>query len=433
MSDYGTIYTTYHHDYNSGADYYTTYDKDNNVVYSGPYKDEADLARHKLQKQSEDEYRATDEYQQWKKENPEEAAEQEARDQKQYEEWGVADEPAEGAGGGSGSEGFIGAESYEEATYNGPMTEPAPAFTPMTEPAPPDPKIVPLLAGTPTNSFATGNPIDYPGTDTADPETPGPDSPAPMHTENKKSEVDVKAIMDNVSDAAAASAAIAAAVTDAIANKAVAIAAEYSAKMIALPASIPGRISSYTSARVGKTKDDVDRNGQPYEPVKLSLGDIMPQMTASVEDLDEEKKEANNNQKKNKKADEAKKKASKFIESAQKIAAKSAETVAKITSHVAEGAEWMQQNVDKEIARAEKNITQELETGYKKIEKDIDDFCQDEGDKIGTNIVRLYNKALEKQAKKIVDEKNKIEKKAKIKANAAIQKAMLKIFALIGL
>ena len=331
------------------------------------------------------------------------------------------------------SEGFIGAESYKQATYNGPMIEPVPVYIPMVELAPPDTKWAPFSIGMPPNSMATGNPKKYPGTDTADPETPGPDNPAPIHSDNKKSEVDVKAIMDNVTDAAAASAAIAAAVTDAIANKAVAIATEYSAKMIALPASIPGRISSYTSERVGKTKDDVDRNGQHYEPVKLSLGDIMSQMTASVEDLDEEKKEANNKQKKNKKADEAKKKASQFIESAQKIAAKSAETVAKITSHVAEGAEWVQQNVDKEIARTEKNITQELETGYKKIEKDIDDFCQDEGDKIGTNIVRLYNKALEKQAKKIVDEKNKIEKKAKIKANAAIQKAMLKIFALIGL
>lgn len=329
--------------------------------------------------------------------------------------------------------GYAGWGTYKQATYNGPIIEPAPSYTPMIEPPPPDPKIVPLLAGIPPNSMATGKPKAYPSTDTADPETPGPDSPAPIHSENKKSEVDVKAIMDNVTDAAAASAAIAAAVTDAITNKATAIAAEYSVKMIALPASIPGRISDYTSARVGKTKDDVDRNGQHYEPVKLSLGDIMSQLTASVEDLDEEKKEANNKQKKNKKADEAKKKASQFIESAQKIAAKSAETVAKITAHVAEGAEWVQQNVDKEIARAEKNITQELETGYKKIEKDIDDFCQDEGDKIGTNIVRLYNKALEKQAKKIVDDKKKVEKKAKIKADAAIQKAKLKIFALIGL
>lgn len=389
--------------------YWTVTDNEGNSIYGGYSESEAQRY-----------------YKQLKREEAEQAAE--------AADGNAASTPSSSGGGSSaGGGGYAGWGTYEQATYNGPMVEPAPPFTPMVDPPPPDPKIVPLLAGIPPNSMATGEPKAYPSTDTADPETPGPDNPAPIHSENKKSEVDVKAIMNNVTDAAAASAAIAAAVTDAITNKAVAIAAEYSAKMIALPASIPGRISGYTSARVGKTKDDVDRNGQPYEPVKLSLGDIMPQMTASVEDLDEEKKEANNKQKKNKKADEAKKKASKFIESAQKIAAKSAETVAKITSHVAEGAEWVQQNVDKEIARAEKNITQELETGYKKIEKDIDDFCQDEGDKIGTNIVRLYNKALEKQAKKIVDEKKKVEKKAKIKADAAIQKAKLKIFALIGL
>ena len=331
------------------------------------------------------------------------------------------------------SEGYVGAEHYKQVTYNGPTIEPAPIWTPMSEPEPRDSKIDKLLAGIPTNSMATGKPKEYPGTDTADPETPGPDNPAPIHSENKKSEVDVKSIMNNIGDEAEAAAAIAAAVNDAIANKAVSLAAEYTTKMIALPASIPGRISDYTSARVGKSKDDIDRNGQPYEPVKLSLGDVMSQMTSSVEDLDESKKEENNEKKKNKKADEAKKKASKFIESAQNVVAKSAETVGKITAHIAEGAEWVQQNVDKEIARAEKNIIQELETGYKKIEKDIDDFCQDEGDKIGSNIVRLYNKELEKQAKKTVDEKKKVENKAKIKANAAIQKAKLKIFALIGL
>ena len=331
------------------------------------------------------------------------------------------------------SEGYIGAERYKQATYNGPMIEPAPAFTPMSEFAPPDTRWAPFSIGMPPNSMALGNPKKYPGTDTADPENSGPDYPDPIHSEEKKSEVDVKSIMDNVGDAAAAAAAVAAAVNDAIANKAVSLVAEYTAKMIALPALIPMKIANYTSARVEKTKGDIDRNGQPYEPVKLSLRNFMPQMTTPIEDLDESKKEDNNEKKKNKKEDEAKKKASKFIESAQKIASKSAETVAKITSHIAEGAEWVQQNVDKEIARAEKNITQELETGYKKIEKDIDDFCQDEGDKIGSNIVRLYNKELEKQAKKIVDEKNKVEKKAKIKADALIQKAKLQLFALIGL
>ena len=336
--------------------------------------------------------------------------------------------------GGSATAGFNGgAEKYEQATYNGPMTEPSPTWTPMSDPAPPDTRWAPFSIGVPPNTMATGEPKEYPSTDTADPDNPGPDAADPIHEEKTESKVDVASIMESAGDAAAAGAAIAAAVNEAIAGEAVALAAEYSAKIIALPASIPGRIAGYTSARIGKSKGDTDRNGQPYDPVKLSLGDVMPQMTSPVEDLDEDKKEKKNEEKKNKKADEAKKKGQKFIESAQKVAAKSAETVAKITSHVAEGAEWMQQNVDKEIARATKNIKQELETGYKKIEKDIDDFAQDEGDKIGANVVRLYNKELEKQAKKIVDNKKKIEKKAKIKADALIQKAKLQIFALIGL
>lgn len=391
--------------------YWTVTDNEGNSIYGGYSESEAQ-----------------GHYKQLKREEAEQAAE--AADGNAAS---TSSSSSGGGGGGAGGNGYGGWGTYGPGSYAGPLTEPSPPWTPMFEPEPPDPKIVPLLAGIPPNSMATGNPKDYPGTDTADPENSGPDYPDPIHSEEKKSEVDVKSIMDNAGDATAAAAAVAAAVNDTIANKAVSLAAEYTAKMIALPASIPGRIAGYTSARVGKSKGDIDRNGQPYEPVKLSLGDVMPQMTTPVEDLDESKKEDNNEKKKNKKADEAKKKASKFIESAQKVAAKSAETIGKITSHIAEGAEWVQQNVDKEIARAEKNITQELETGYKKIEKDIDDFCQDEGDKIGSNIVRLYNKELEKQAKKIVDEKKKVEKKAKIKADAAIQKAKLKIFALIGL
>ena len=328
---------------------------------------------------------------------------------------------------------FTGTEKYAQATYNGPMIEPAPVYTPMTEPAPHNTRWAKFSIGVSPNTMATGEPKEYPSTNTADPDNSGPDYPDPIKEEKTESKVDVASIMENASDDAAAGAAIAAAVNEAIASEAVALTAEYSAKIMALPASIPGRIAGYTSARIDKTKSDTDRNGQPYDPVKLSLSDVMPQMTSPVEDLDEDKKEKKNEEKKNKKEDETKKKGQKCIESAQKVAAKSAETVAKITSHVAEGPEWMQQNVDKEIARAIKNIKQELETGYKKIEKDIDDFAQDEGDKRGANAVRLYNKELEKQAKKNVDNKKKTEKKAKIKADALAQKAKLQIFALIGL
>ena len=329
-------------------------------------------------------------------------------------------------------DGYSEFSSYGQATYNGPGIEPAPGYSPMIEPQPPETKIALLLTQQPPNSFATGKPKKYLTTDTADPEESGPDYPDPIHQDTPKSDVDVESIIADAG-AANASGAIAAAVNSAIADKAGALIDEYKAKMLALPTTIPGKITSYTGERIDKAKSDKDRNGVLYNPVKLSLGDIMPNMVNLSEDLNESLREGLNEEKKNKKADESKKKAQQIIESVQKIVAQSTKTVGEITSHILEGAEWIQHNVDKEIARAEKNIKQELETGYKKIEKDIDDFCQDEGDKIGANIVRIYNKKLQNQAKNIVDQKNKIEKKAKIKANAAIQKAKLEIFALIGL
>ncbi len=329
------------------------------------------------------------------------------------------------------ADGYSEFSSYKNPIYHGSGIEPAPVFSPMVEPPPPDTKIALMLEQKLTNSMATGKPKKYPTTDTADPEKSGPDYPDPIHQDTTKSEVDVESIMTDTGKANAADA-IAAAVNSVITSKAVALAAEYTSKMLALPVAIPVKIALYTSERVGKTTSDTDRNGEPYNPVKLSLEDAMRSMINPTEELNESSKEEKNEEKKNKKADESKKKAQKFIESAQKIAEKSTKTVGEITSHILEGAEWIQHNVDKEIARAEKNIKQELETGYKKIEKDIDDFCQDEGDKIGANIVRIYNNELQNQAKKIKDQKNKVEKKAKIKANSAIQKAKLQIFALVG-
>ena len=186
---------------------------------------------------------------------------------------------------------FTGTEKYAQATYNGPMIEPAPVYTPMTEPTPPNTRWAKFSIGVSPNTMATGEPKEYPSTNTADPDNSGPDYPDPIKEEKTESKVDVASIMENASDDAAAAEAIAAAVNEAIASEAAALTAEYSAKIMALPASIPGRIAGYTSARIDKTKSDTDRNGQPYDPVKLSLSDVMPQMTSPVEDLDEDKKE----------------------------------------------------------------------------------------------------------------------------------------------
>lgn len=293
-----------------------------------------------------------------------------------------------------------------------------------------------LQSGQNTNTMATGNPKEYKTTDAKE------DSSKPQESQKLDTQgamnvvgagVAVAAIATNAGGIVNAAEDITAAAVGAVASKAGEIIGEYSTKFVSLPMTIPTKIVQYTGERIAKSKGDKDENGNEYNPVKISLGDIMSQYTDSIEDQIKKEKDETDEKNKNKAADNAKKKAQKFIESANKLIEKSNEAIGKIMEHVAEGAEWVQTNLDKEIARAEKNIKDDLEAGYKSIESDIDVFCKGEGEKIAVKLIEQYNKLIEEQAKDIVSKKNKAESKAKISAKAAIQKAKLKVFAMIGL
>lgn len=333
------------------------------------------------------------------------------------------------ANGGSGS------KEAETAAYNSPMIEPAPPWTPMIEKIPPETKIALVLNQEPPNSFTTGKPKEYKGNDSASPKEGGPDYPPAMESISSMAGIGVAvaAMADNAGGIANAAGDIAAAATAAIAEKAAAIMAEYSAKMIALPASIPGRIAEYTADRFNKTKDDLNEFGEAFTPVKVSLSDIIDELTKDSDQVVEEANKKIDEEKKNKAIERAQKTTKKFTDSVNKIAAKSNEVIGKIMTHTLEGVEWIQKNLDKESQRVEKNIRQELETGYLQVEKSIDEFCKSEGDKLGTNLVREYNNLIKKQAKETIDKKRKLETDAKIKVNQLMQKAKLQIFAMLGL
>ena len=203
--------------------------------------------------------------------------------------------------------------------------------------------------------------------------------------------------------------------------------------IVSLPLSISTRIAKYTGERIAKSKGDKDENGNEYDPVKLSIGDVMSKFTDSNEDQIKKQEDETDEKNKNNAADKAKQKAQKYIESANKLIEKSNNAIGKIMEHAAEGVEWVQTNLNKEAERAEKNIRDGLDEGYQSVEKDIDKFSKGEGEKIAVKLIKEYNKLIEEQAKNIVDEKNKAKSKATIKGKAAIQKAKLKLFALIGL
>lgn len=293
-----------------------------------------------------------------------------------------------------------------------------------------------LQSGQNTNTMATGNPKEYKTTDAKE------DSSKPKESQKLDTQgamnvvgagVAVAAIATNAGGIVNAAEDITVAAAGAIANKAGEIIGEYSTKFVSLPLSIPTRIAKYTDERIAKSKGDKDENGNEYNPVKVSLSDIMSQYTDPVENQIKKEKDETDEKNKNNAADKAKQKAQKYIESANKLIEKSNDAIGKIMEHAAEGVDWVQTNLNKEAERAEKNIKDGLETGYKSIESDIDVFCKGEGEKIAIKLIKEYNKTIEEQAKKITDNKIKAEKKAKIKANALIQKAKLQLFALIGL
>ena len=293
-----------------------------------------------------------------------------------------------------------------------------------------------LQLGQNTNTMATGKPKKYKTTDAKE------DSSKPQESQKLNTQgamnvvgagVTVAALATNANGIQNAVEDITAAAVGEIASKTGEIIREYSTKFVSLPMTIPTKIVQYTGERIAKSKGDKDENGNEYNPVKASLSDIMSKYTDPVEGQIKKEKDETDEKNKNKAADNAKQKAQKFIESANKLIEKSNEAIGKIMEHSAEGVEWVQINLNKEISRVEKNIRDGLEAGYKSIESDIDVFCKGEGEKIAVKLIKEYNKTIEEQAKKITDNKNKVEKKAKIKADAAIQKAKLQLFALIGL
>lgn len=286
----------------------------------------------------------------------------------------------------------------------------------------PDYKYSLMRTGQPTNSFSTNEPKEYKEPNAAE-------SAATI----VGSGVAVAAMVENAGDLASAAEQVATAAVAAMTSQVTSIISEYAAKFATLPLSIPGGIASKTAERIGKSKGDLDRDGNEFDPVKMSLSDMMKKFTSPTENQNDAIADAADEAKKSKKIKNIQEKLKKASDSANKILAKSAEVISEIMTHAIEGPAWLQQQIDKEVSRAVQNVTKELDTAYKSAAEDIDRFCENEGYKIGTKVVKQYNNALEVVAKDVVDKKNKIEQKAKTKAKAAIQKAKLKIFALIGL
>jgi hypothetical protein len=290
-----------------------------------------------------------------------------------------------------------------------------------------------LLNGKPVNSFSTNIPKEYPALDSANEIKEVEGNLATNAMTLVGSGVVVANMVANAGGMANAAADIAAAAAAAAASRAGEILGEYAAKFTALPLSIPTKIAESTKERINKTADDKDKLGAKYNPVKITLKEALDEFGSSVEERSVKINEnITEDKKKNivKCAQETLKHAQ---DGANKILSKSNEVIGSIMTHTLEGAAWLQTQIDNEIKRVDKNIRSELDRGYQRAESDINEYCAAEGEKLAVNIIEEYNKVIRAAAKEIFDTQNKLKSKANIVKNAAVQKAKLQIFALLGL
>lgn len=196
--------------------------------------------------------------------------------------------------------------------------------------------------------------------------------------------------------------------------------AEFAVKNATLLASIPGKISSAAS----------DKLNEPG--AKKELGDVLADLNKNREDIEEEKSKKMDEENQKKTLDDTKEKAAEGANKVKEFMENANAELEKIVGYAAEGPDYVADQLTKKINSVLDNIKKTLDESYNNNEKKLNEYCQGEGEKIGTRMVESYNNTVDKAAKKIKDDKDKAMASTEIKAKSAIQKAKLQLMALVG-
>ena len=189
--------------------------------------------------------------------------------------------------------------------------------------------------------------------------------------------------------------------------------------MISIPASVPGKIQS-------KAMETFNQN-------KKSLSDLMGEIDSSAEEQQEKAEEDAKKESEEKKKKSAKEKLDKVKNSVGGAIDKVNKGMANICAYVEAGPKWLLTKTNALLDEQVKFVTDQTDAAIKSVQKGVDEFCEARGQAIGEKMAEKYNKKLEVQAKDKIVKIEKQKKKAKTKANTAIQKGILKIMAMTGI
>lgn len=190
--------------------------------------------------------------------------------------------------------------------------------------------------------------------------------------------------------------------------------------------------------RLNKTKNDIEESTKmPYDPVKKTLSECLAELTENdesrqqklekeIEDAENEieKEEENKKQQQAKKTKENKKKKHEKDVEKTKANKKSYEQ----GNAMSIATKWGQ-TYDHQIDEYQDTTDKEL----KEYEDTIKSRAVKKGEEKAVKEIKIFNKNLEKQAKKIYELQQKNTEKAKVKIKASVQKVKLSLGAKLGL
>ena len=169
-----------------------------------------------------------------------------------------------------------------------------------------------------------------------------------------------------------------------------------------------------------------------FSTYKASLGQIMKEVTTSLESQAEENVKKEDKERESKKVKEIQEKIDNINKVILFYSNQVTEYAAMINSYLHMGPEWVADKLDGVCVTILGQIHKYTMGQVEIVTDAIDDFCKKQGEKAGKILVEAYNLALKFVAIQTVQLAKKIISKALAKAIAILQEVILKLMALLG-
>lgn len=166
---------------------------------------------------------------------------------------------------------------------------------------------------------------------------------------------------------------------------------------------------------------------------KLSMGDLISELSISFEKREEEKSKKAEDSKMSQFTDKIKNVTSQIENGISMVNDTIGPVLNDVVAYLENGPDWLADKLNKEVKGALNYASDFVNDNLDKLFKEVDAFAISTAEEVGIALTSKYNEALRVAAKKINDEKEKLLQKGLIKAKAVLQSVNLKLMAITGI